>query len=113
MAVGGLPRYGARLQSDNPLLEGVVRSGVIEVAPGFVVECGATFVWWQVGKDRELARVVGAGQAGPLPARCVLSIGGVHEVVAFLSELELWAPPKGRPDGRHSLRNYWRQRRIW
>lgn len=113
MAVRGLPRYGARLQSDNPLLEGVVRSGVVELAPDFIVECGCTFVWWTVGKDRELARVVGAGQEGPLPARCVLAIGGVHEVVAFLSELELWAPPKRHPNAAQNLKHYGRHRRIY
>lgn len=109
----GLPSIPRLLEADNPLLEGVVRSGVVELAPAFVVECGRTFAYWYQGKERELVRIIGAGPAGALPARCVVLIGGEHEVVAFLPELELWTPPKRLRDPRIDRRDYGRHRRIW
>lgn len=109
----GLPVTPRVLEADNPLLEGVVRSGVVELAADFRVECGRTFAWWRQGTERELVRVVGAGAGGVLPARCVVVIGGVHEVVAFVSELELWTPPERHPNAARNLKNYGRHRRIW
>lgn len=92
----------------NPLAEGLVRSGSVELRPDFVVECGRSFVWWREGQrsSRLLCRVVAAGAQGVLPARCIVLTGGRRECLAFASELELWVPPRGRPSfaGRARLR---------
>lgn len=111
MAVQGLPRFASRLQAGNPLLEGIVTSGEVELAPGLVIEVGASFVWWrpEPRRGRELGRIVGAAPAGALPARVVLVLwvgDRPHEVVAFASEVEVWTAPQRGAGARAQLRRF-------
>lgn len=92
----------------NPLVQGMVRVGVVRLREDLEVHCGRTFCWMQEGKGyrRALVRVIAAAAADHLPARAVVLVGGKHELLVFGSELELWVPPRGRPSavGRARLR---------
>lgn len=94
----GLSAMARHIDSRSPLLEGIERSGRVELRPGLIVECGRTFVWWQ--KDdhakREIMRVVMAAPEGAMPARIVVVDSRGDEHVVFSDEIELWAPPKKR-----------------
>lgn len=103
MAVVGLPRIAAALRSDNPLLSGVVRAGVVDLfpqsdVPSLRVEVGASFVWWGSRRDRRLCRVVGAAPSDAVaPARLVIVVwigNAPHELIVFVSEVEFWRPPR-------------------
>lgn len=103
MAVAGLPHIAAALPSENPLLVGVVRAGVVDLfpqreVPSLHVEVGTSFVWWGSRRDRRLCRVVGAAPSDVVgPARLVILVwvgGAPHEMVVFVSEVEFWWPPR-------------------
>lgn len=104
MGFAALPCLPTRLPTDNPLMVGVERSGVVDAfpsgdVPSLRIEVGVTFAWWRPteGGRRVLGRIVGVGPSGALPARVVLLLsrgGGSHEVLVFLGEVELWRPPR-------------------
>lgn len=113
MAVAGLPCIAAALPSENPLLSGVVRVGVVDLfpqpeVPSLRVEVGKFFVWWGSRRDRRLCRVVGVTPSDTVgPARLVILVwvgGAAHEMVVFLSEVELWRPPRRAAGAGERLR---------